>query len=404
MKKFKNLIILVVVIILLLSLSNLTKVNFPAEYEALAQYTPSYNITEYPLPFILYSNATPKLILASRKSFKAYNLSGFILTALPSNWNSNTKELGKYFWQCRRLTWFFPQSFLRISLTEKNMPSWENKEEWVSVNAKLKNIVRFARFAGFAGILLDTKAYDPAAWNPSYFTPYKNISEDLARKIIYQEGRTIMTIINDTFPKAKILITPAGLLAQPRENQEFHPYYYWIHFFNGLLSIDHPGLVVLIPEESYFFSQKTEFTNFQKYTREQLQAQLDYPETWFKNQALALMAWPLGTTDQDKQPFMDAQTFKTQLFWLQKYSQKYVFIFSKGQAWWQTEQGAELGFDPEQTEQAKIVQTRKFVEYTDALRSFKNTLLTCYFEKIQQNKNISYLDFYLKYLSGILKP
>ncbi len=379
-------------------LGMLQKVKFPIEFAAYQDYTPEYSAKKFPLPVLLYSSVTTGFLREEYKYFKKNNLAGFIITTLPSNWNSDVDELASCKRECRRINGLFTENYLRTSIAEENLPCWDDEPAWVSINAKIKKIARFSRRAGFRGILIDTTAYNPTVWNPAYsYEQYNSISDELAEKIIYRRGREIMQLIAQEFPNAVIIITPAGIFEQKKKDVIYHNYYNWKHFFNGLLSKADGLQVVLLADNTEDFTESAEFASFVASASEQIKSQVDYPEKWFKTNHLSLSFAPFG--NNDKYPRSSLEVFKKQLLLTQKYSQKYIVLRDSAQALWQCDDPDRYGLD---SQQAKIPVAQTLPEYLEQMIWLRDPYLQAYFLKQQYKHDVSYFRFFLSRLFAIL--
>ena len=164
----KKIWLLILIIFIFLLFSYHKKINFEESYTQYQKYVP-VNVAKYPSPFLLYSKITPAYLLDNAELFKSYNFQGFIIGSLPSNWYSSVVELKKYSNDCKKINKLFNHNYLRIILTDKDLPEWQDEEAWVSVNNNIRKIVIFARDTGFKGVLLDTTAYNREIWNPAYY-------------------------------------------------------------------------------------------------------------------------------------------------------------------------------------------------------------------------------------------
>ncbi|MDC0977723.1 hypothetical protein OAR19_00530, partial [bacterium] len=271
----------------------------------------------------------------------------------------------------------------------KKMPKWDDQEKWQEINDKIVTILKFAKEAKFKGVVLDTTAYSPDVWNPGYFFRYKDISEKVAGRMIYQQARKIIDMFTKEFPQAVIIVTPIGFLTEKKPDREYHKYYYWHYFLNGIFSVEAKIPILLLAEKSQQCYSDGKLTNLIASVNAKVKASIDDQHYWQKKGFLIFSSWPLGRYDYDKKIVMGSELFEKQTFLLQKYSQKYVVIYSKGQAWWQTEEGEKYNLDKIE---AKLKQDKNFDKYVGVLNLFNNKMLKLYFKKLKSGREVSQLE------------
>jgi len=389
--------------LVLILISSQTQYQLAPEYDEYTKYLPSYPLTDFPLPTIFYSpKITTKYIINHTSKLKRLGFKGFIIGTLPSNWDSEVTELEKYKKECLIMNRSFKHNFLRIKLSEGPLPKWDDWPAWEEINKRIRIIAAFAKEAKFKGLLLDTKAYNPAIWNPKYWSRYVNVSETKAKEAAYQRAREIMESIQSIYPESELLLTPAGIYVNERFKTT--KYSYWIDFFNGLTSIDREPGIILITEGSFFLYDDTLLSEMIKRIKTELiPDNIDDPKYWFKKCSLALSSWPLGQKPHNKKRLLTKKYFKINYNLLQKYSEKYVFIFSEGQAWWQLtseEEALLYDLDPEE---AILPQDQFFNDYVTILKSVQDPYLKLFYKQKKYGYKTTYFDHFLIEINESLK-
>jgi hypothetical protein len=196
------------------------------------------------------------------------------------------------------------------------MPNWDDLENWTTLNYRLQDIARFAKKAGFTGLVIDTTVTNSAFWCPEENPRYKDISDEFASKIIYQRAREMIQQINKVSPTMPIILAPAGILT-PQPKRSPYPYYqYWNHFANGLMSTRHAGGITLLATHYADITTTADFQEKLNSDLATLNASFDEKYYWQNKGALSLLVTGVGTTENN--------FIKLKL--AQKYSQKYVII------------------------------------------------------------------------------
>lgn len=387
------------VFVILLTLVLFKKVDFSGSFNGYEAYVPEYSPKYFPRPVLFYTALPLDFITANAKYIKANNIAGFIVSSLPSNWSDDLNELKKYQKQAKKINSIFRQNFLRTTISGENLPLWEDEAAWTSINVRIAAVAEFARKTGYKGILLDTKDYNPMLWNPAYaYEQYNSISEELAGKVIYRRARELMASIQKKFPRAVIIVSPAGIFTPSNKDNPYHAYYYWKHFFNGLLSEADQMKIILLSDNLNDFTDQKEFADFIASSNVQVQNSIDYPEKWFKRKSLSFLVWPLGHKN-DRYPRYDPDVFLKQMLLTQKYSQNYVVVYDQNLAWWQLENPEKYQIDPEIAREATI---KNIEEYFSVIRQLKNPYLQAYFYQLQKKQKLSLVQFYLNSLFAIL--
>lgn len=400
MIKKRNIIIAVIILVVfVLFKAEIVPAQFYDQYQS---YTPvNSSVQSYPLPFLLLSEATPALVTAKAEYFNELNISGFIFSGLPSNWYNYEEELREYFHDCQLANKKFAHNFLKINIAEGDLPAWSDTAGWQKVCSNLSAVARFARESGFKGLVLDTTAYNKAVWNPAYYTVKNSISDELARKVIYQRGRALAQAIYQEFSKGDIIFTPIGVLTEKKENALYDRYYHWPHFVKGFLSVEVEKI------NHYFFTEKTwsllaadDFSNLQEQFVAGISPFSAYQADRQKKGGLVYALFPLGRSEYDRGALLKPAVFQQQLLLAQKYSTGYVLICSQGQSWWQFADGEEYGLDKKQ---AQLPVAADFAEYQAALTFFRDPYLAAYFyeQKTGQRKKLG--QFYFKRILDILR-
>lgn len=399
MIKKRNILIIVIV---LLSLILLKVEVVPAEfYQEYKEYVPVYSAPEnYPLPFLFLSDATPALAMAKADYFRSFNVGGFVFSTLPSNWYNHEEELKEYFSDCQGANRKFANNFLKINIAEGDLPNWGDSASWQQVYVNLGAVAKFARETGFKGLVLDTTAYNKAIWNPAYYSRYNNISEELAKKIIYQRGRELAQVLYHEFPRADIAFAAIGFLSKKREKFIYDKYYYWSDFVNGFLSVDaENSSCYFFTEKSYSLLADQDFAALNAQVAADMQEAFDAPLLWPKKGGLIQALFPLGRSEYDKGSLVKPEVFKQQLLLSQKHSTGYVIICSQGQAWWQFSDGEEYGLDQKQSQLPTIA---NLAEYQNSLTLFEDPYLSAYFYQKKMGQHQKLWQFYLKRILDIL--
>lgn len=314
----KLLFIAIIVIAIVCLLLSFMRVSSFGEYEAYADFAPTYGIEKYPRPTLMQTTTDIHSILLQRKKLKTNHISGLIICSLPSNWYDIEASLNATYKDCQKLNRTFPENYLMTRLvpqTLEQMPNWDDIGAWVTINQRIQTIAQFAKHTGFKGLLIDTTVNGPEFWCPAENPRYKDISDEFASKVIYQRSREMIQSISKVSSTIPILLAPTGLIATQPKYSPYPNYQYWIHFANGLLSTRHPGGITFVAD-NYININNTQ--NMQDQITSDLatiNSALDERAYWLDKGALSILLEKSSTENN-----------YVQLRLAQKYSQKYVII------------------------------------------------------------------------------
>jgi hypothetical protein len=311
--------------IIVFSLS-LKKVTFSEKYQALTDYAPleKYSST-FPHQVLLYSQESPQELVSIRRKIRAGVISGCVITTMPTNWNSDTTALINYRRDCKRVNKYFKNNYIRISLADKNLPTWDDLAAWKTINDQINTICHFARKTGFIGFVIDTRDPEELLWNPEWNTKYKTISDDFASKVIYQRGREIIQTIDSVYPNSQILVLSLGVNDPPLPGETISRTAYWIHFANGLLSTQHPGKIGFIVDYPELIT-KQHFQNYSITANTALNTLLDEKQYWQKNGSISYLLRTQYHDDYQRIYTHDLDSFQEQFLRAQQFTTKYVLV------------------------------------------------------------------------------
>jgi hypothetical protein len=207
----------------------------PPIVNELTDFELTYTPKNFPHKSILISDFTPMAILKQRKVLKHAGFAGVVIYTV------NTQNLKQQFWPCFFINKIWSNNYLAITLsTEQSpLPVWDDLKSWDRIIQETRELTKFAKRTGFNGIVIDTATYDRFLWNPEENDRYKTISDDFAKKVIYQRARETILAIEEESPEIELIIYPLDAAVSSTNKNNPEDYYHWIHYINGFSSTKH---------------------------------------------------------------------------------------------------------------------------------------------------------------------
>jgi len=384
------------VFLLILSIFSLSLVTYNYEdYLNYSIYLPIYDPNIYPPRVVLYSSMSPRYLIENAKKMRdEYGFDGFIINSSPADpWFSGYKqldELKSLYKEANKecAKWGIEHNFLKVAV-DRGIADWTDEKRWQEDLEKVRLTVAWAREVGFKGIAFDTETYNKKIFNNALT---QNMIENLDQ-IIYQRANQVMTIILEEFPEAEFMVFPVGHL-YAYDKKEPNKYYYWIDFYNGLVSTRPPQGITLITERAYKIASPQKIKDYYYDIQGEIMADhVEYPMYWLQECNIGFGVWPLGREYWDKRENLTATEFFTQLHTAAKYSSKYIFIYAHGHSWWQIEDGDKYGM---RKDEAALPTVKNIESYKKMLLSLRNPDLKVFYRELKYNKKYSALNLLLE--------
>jgi hypothetical protein len=227
-------------------------------------------------------------------------------------------------------------NFIKIALGYGELPSWTDDNAWASVLNNFTNIAELIRESGTKGIALDTEPYNASLFD-SEAVRFKSTNRDILKSKVYQRGKEIMQALTGAFPDIEVIILLEGAFYwfNPEQGTMANRFELWIDFFNGMSSVKNNKGIVVAGERTYSVIDIKSLTEKYSMINNTMTEHSEDPVFWRERCSIALGMWPLGKEYNNKAARYSSSAFKEQFSQAVTLSQKYVWIYAHGAAWFQ---------------------------------------------------------------------
>jgi hypothetical protein len=243
-------------------------------------------------------------------------------------------------------------NFLLMWTTRESDWDWYSDDDWAAAEQNIRSFARLAHSGGFRGIVLDTEAYGPAAWDYRQQPHRDQYSLSAYEDRVRKRGGQFMRALLSELPGAQIMLTygPASL-ALYRVNTGNRGveagYGLLLAFLEGAQQELHDGARLIDSNEgAYYYDTPQEFTAAADALHRDLAAQCAHPRAgacnapWGVAQAV-YVDWsvpPTGKFDTLgsylSNPSDRLRLLEQNVYWALKTSDEYAWVYSQNLNWW----------------------------------------------------------------------
>jgi hypothetical protein len=265
-----------------------------------------------------------------------FGVDGFMLAYI-GDWWSQDSEISKNENRLARLTALgskcgIDSNFLKVALGYRVIPEWEDENGWAQIERNIAAIAALAQRTGLKGLAIDTENYRNQLWaDRSLFSKQTNKSQ--TRALVRKRGAQLMQAISTAHPSATTILLQEGAFwwYQRREKS----YEFWMDFYNGLASVRPEGGLVIGSESTYSLTEPRDISARVTELRETMLQHAEDRAYWQGRGSVAVGMWPVGKAYDDKAARYPVAAFQQQFNAASDLSERYVWIYGHGSAWWQ---------------------------------------------------------------------
>jgi hypothetical protein len=265
-----------------------------------------------------------------------FGVDGFMLAYI-GDWWSQDSEISKNENRLARLTALgskcgIDSNFLKVALGYRVIPEWEDENSWAQIERNIGAIAALAQRTGLKGLAIDTENYRNNLWaDRSLLSKQTNKSQ--ARALVRKRGAQLMHAISAAHPSAVIILLQEGAFwwYQRRDKS----YEFWMDFYNGLASVRPEGGLVIGTESTYSLTNRRDIDERITELREIMLQHAEDRNYWKARGSVAIGMWPVGKEYDDKSARYPVAAFQQQFNAATDLSERYVWIYGHGSAWWQ---------------------------------------------------------------------
>lgn len=314
-----------------------------------------------------WDRPTPEVLVSKSAALESHPFDGvvvelhtgprvFLRHSYPAGaFTRDESDLGSF--HSTRLT----DNFLLMWTTRDPDWDWYSDSDWSATEHNVRSFARVAHIGGFRGIMLDTEAYGPSAWDYRQQPHRDQYSLSAYEDQVRKRGGQFMRALLSELPDAQVLLTygPASLTLYRANtgNREVEASYGLLLAFLEGAQQELSGGARLIDanEGAYYYSTPQEFTAAADRLHRDLAAQCAHPRSgtckapWGVAQAV-YVDWsvpPAGKFDtlgafmaspSDRQRLLEQN-----VYWALKTSDEYAWVYSQGLNWWKQQVPAGVG-------------------------------------------------------------
>jgi len=252
-------------------------------------------------------------------------------------------------------------NFLLMWTTREPDWDWFSDGDWAAAEQNVRSFARVAHSGGFRGIMLDTEAYGPSAWDYRQQPHRDQYSLGTYEDQVRKRGGQFMRALLSELPDAQVLLTysPASLALYRTNtgNREVEASYgLLLAFLEGAQQVLSGGARLIDANEgAYYYNTPQEFTAAADRLHRDLAAQCGRPRTgtckapWGVAQAV-YVDWSVPPTGKYEtigaflpSPSDRLQLLEQNVFWALKTSDEYAWVYGQSLNWWKQKVPAGIG-------------------------------------------------------------
>jgi len=252
-------------------------------------------------------------------------------------------------------------NFLLMWTTREPDWDWYSDADWAAAEQNIRSFARVAHSGGFRGIMLDTEAYGPSAWDYRQQPHRDQYSLSSYEDQVRKRGGQFMRALLAELPGAQVLLTygPASLTLYKSNtgNRNVEAGYgLLLAFLEGAQQELQGGARLIDANEgAYYYNTPQEFTAAAEQLHRDLAAQCAHPRAcvckaaWGVAQAV-YVDWSVPPTGKYETigAFMPNASDRLQLleqnvYWALKTSDEYAWVYSQHINWWKQNVTAGIG-------------------------------------------------------------
>ncbi len=265
-----------------------------------------------------------------------FGINGFLLAYI-ADWWSRDEDLSRSERALRRLSDIGTQcgvdsNFINVTLDSRELPKWDDDKAWAQVSRNLGAVAALARRTGLKGMAIDTENYHTKIWiaQPNRF---ERATKDKWRALVRARGAQVMHAIISEHPGIETVLLQEGAFWWYQRKDK--SYEFWIDFYDGLSSMRPAGGLILATESTYSQTAATDIRVRSVEIGNGMLQNVQDRSYWKDHGSLAIGLWPLGKAYDDKSARYSVVAFTEQFNAAARFSERYVWIYGHGAAWWQ---------------------------------------------------------------------